>query len=241
MSDKSYVLNVGVDRLSMKQAVQRAENIIRGLEPAGIVVTANAEMVMLAQKDADFAAIMRNAALVVPDGAGVVWAAKYLGMPLTERVAGYDLTQQLLARAAASGYRVFFLGAGPDVANQAKAAAESRYPGINVVGTQDGFFTSQEEGPLIRRIAELKPDILFVALGVPRQEKWLTRHFSELTTPLCIGVGGTFDVMAGRVKRAPVWMQRAGLEWLFRLLCQPERLFRMAALPKFVLHVLRSK
>lgn len=241
MAEKAYILNVGVDRLSMKQALEKSENIIRGNEPSGIVVTANAEMIMLAQSDKEFAEIMRRAAFVVPDGAGVVWAAKHLGAPMQERVAGYDLAQELLKRSASTGYRVFFLGAGPGVAEQAKQAAEQRYPGVQIIGVHDGFFSGAKEAELIKTIGEQKPDILFVALGVPKQEKWLTKYFGQLNAPLCIGVGGTFDVMAGKVSRAPLWMQKAGLEWFFRLACQPQRLFRMLALPKFVLHVLRQK
>ncbi len=241
MSEKAYILNVGVDRLSMKQALEKAENIIRGNEPSGIVVTANAEMVMLAQSDREFAEIMRQAAFVVPDGAGVVWGAKHLGTPLQERVAGYDLAQKLLQRSAEAGYRIFFLGAGPGVAEQARRSAEQRYPGVKIIGVHDGFFSGAKEAELIRTIGEQKPDILFVALGVPKQEKWLTKHFEQLHAPLCIGVGGTFDVMAGKVRRAPLWMQKAGLEWFFRLACQPQRFFRMLALPKFVLKVLCQK
>lgn len=241
MTDRAYILNVGVDRLSMPQALEKAENIISGREPAGIVVTANAEMIMLAQQDTEFAEIMRQAAFVIPDGAGVVWAARHLGAPMRERVAGYDFAQELLKKSAVAGYRIFFLGAGPGVAEAAKQTAEQRFPGVQIVGVQDGYFSAATEDELVRRIAEAKPDILLAALGVPRQEKWLTKHFAKLSVPLCIGVGGTFDVMAGRVQRAPLWMQQAGLEWLFRLLKQPQRFLRMLALPKFVLRVLTSK
>lgn len=241
MAEKTYILNVGVDRLSMTQALQKAEDIIQGKENPGIVVTANAEMIMLAQQDKEFASIMRDAAFVVPDGAGVVWAARHIGQPLQERVAGFDLAQEILRLSASTGYRIFFLGAGPGIAEQAKAAAEKRYPGVKIVGVHDGFFSGEKETALIEKIAMLQPDVLFVALGVPKQEKWLTKHFAKLSIPLCIGVGGTFDVMAGKVKRAPLWMQRAGLEWFFRLLCQPQRFFRMLALPKFVLRVLCQK
>ncbi len=120
-------------------------------------------------------------------------------------------------------------------------AAERLYPGLCVVGTRHGFFTSEDEQAIIEEIRNAAPDILFVALGVPRQEKWLSAHLSELAVPVSMGVGGTFDVMAGVVQRAPRWMQRAGLEWLFRLLCQPSRFVRMLVLPRFVLRVISAK
>uniref|UniRef100_UPI002FD95B9A WecB/TagA/CpsF family glycosyltransferase n=1 Tax=Anaerospora hongkongensis TaxID=244830 RepID=UPI002FD95B9A len=176
--------------------------------------------------------------LVVPDGAGVVWAARYQGNEVRERVAGFDLTQRLLAEAAIKGYRVYFFGAGPGIAEQAKQTAEARYPGIHIVKTRDGYFTEADEAEIIEDIVSMQPHILLAALGVPKQEKWLMRNLNKLQVPVAIGVGGTLD---GTVKRAPLWMQQANLEWLYRLLKQPQRAIRMLALPRFVLKVIMDK
>ncbi|MBP2635616.1 MAG: tagA [Firmicutes bacterium] len=240
MGMKATVLNVSIDNVTMAEALDKLEQFIVTKTPH-VVATANAEMVMLAQKDSELAEILAKADLIVPDGAGVVWAARYQGYTMVERVAGYDLAQNLLAQAAVKGYRVFLFGSQPDIVEKAKMVAMKRYPGLCIVGTRHGFFTAEDETTIIREIAELKPDILLAALGVPKQEKWLAKNLTKLNVPVCMGVGGTLDVMAGAVKRAPLWMQRTSLEWLFRLLCQPQRAIRMLALPKFALKVMLRK
>lgn len=205
---------------------------------AGVTVaTANAEMIMRATKDAALRDVLAAAALVVPDGAGTVWAARHLGHAMPERVAGYDLVQELLRRAPATHRRVYFFGAAPGVAEKAKAKAEQLYPGIKIVGVRDGFFSADMNDAIISDIRTARPDLLLVALGVPKQEKWIHEHLAALGVPVAIGVGGTLDVMAGVMKRAPRWMQKAKLEWLFRGMLQPKRAGRLLALPKFVLKV----
>jgi len=234
------VLGIALDLVTMSEAVAVLENFIAERQPR-MVATANAEMVMLAQNDEVLAKILNQADLIVPDGAGVVWAARHQGQPVRERVAGYDLAQTMLSRSAEHGYRVFFFGGAPGIAERAEIVAGEWYPGISIVGTHSGFFTASEEPEIVAAIRNSKPDILLVALGVPKQEKWLAAHMTELQVPVAIGVGGSFDVMAGVAQRAPLWMQRAGLEWLFRLLRQPSRLVRMLALPHFVIRVLTAK
>ena len=160
---------------------------------------------------------------------------------MPERVAGYDLAQELMRKAPQKGYRLFFFGAAPGVAEKAKTKAEKLYPGIEIVGVRNGFFSSDDEPQILREIQEAKPDILLVALGVPKQEKWLAAHLHELAVPVSMGVGGTFDVMAGVMKRAPHWMQKAKLEWLFRGAMQPKRAGRLMALPRFVFKVMAYK
>ena len=205
---------------------------------AGVTVaTANAEMIMRATKDAALRDVLAAAALVVPDGAGTVWAARHLGHAMPERVAGYDLVQELLRRAPAAHRRIYFFGAAPGVAEKAKAKAEQLYPGIEIVGVRDGFFSADMNDAIISDIRTARPDLLLVALGVPKQEKWIHEHLAALGVPVAIGVGGTLDVMAGVMKRAPRWMQKAKLEWLFRGMLQPKRAGRLLALPKFVLKV----
>ena len=232
------MLGIGVDRVAMREALAVLEGFIRERVPR-LVATANAEMVMLAQDDRELFGILNRADLVLADGAGVVWAARRLGPGVPERVAGYDLTQELLRRAAVAGFRVYWLGAAPGVAETAARLAAERFPGLVSVGVHDGYFRP-DDAEIVTRIRDANPDILLCALGVPKQEKWLSRNLQLLGVPVSIGVGGTFDVMAGLVKRAPLWMQRAGLEWSYRLIRQPSRLVRMLALPRFVLRVLLS-
>jgi len=237
---KVTVLDVLIDAITMAEATAQLEQFISEKTPH-LVATANAEMVMLAQEDNELAAVLAKSHLVVPDGAGVVWAARHQGYTKVERVAGYDLAQNLLLEASKKGYRVFMFGSQPDIVAKAKTVALARYPGLCIVGTRHGFFTTQDEPAIIQAITATKPDILLAALGVPRQEKWLARNLTKLNVPVSMGVGGTFDVMAGAVKRAPLWMQRTSLEWLFRLLCQPKRAIRMLALPRFALKVMLGK
>ena len=205
------------------------------------VTTANAEMLMRATHDEEPRRILNASALVVPDGAGTVWAARHLGHAMPERVAGYDLAQELLRCAPAEGHSVYFFGSAPGVAEKAKAKAEQLYPGIEIVGVRNGFFSPADNAAIIAEIRAARPDLLLVALGVPKQEKWIAAHLAELDVPVAIGVGGTLDVMAGVMKRAPHWMQKAKLEWLFRGLMQPKRAGRLLALPKFVLKVHASR
>lgn len=234
------ILGVPVAALTMAEAVSQAEQWMDERRGA-LIATANAEMIMNATRDEELFDILRSADLVVPDGAGTVWAAHHLGHEMPERVAGYDLTQELLRRAPEKDRRVFFFGSAPGVAEKAKQKAEKNYPGIQVVGVRNGYFTEAEEPEIIREIREAKPDLLLAALGVPKQEKWLKKHQTELEVPVSIGVGGTLDVMAGTAKRAPLWVQKAKLEWLFRGLLQPKRAGRLLALPKFVFRVHASK
>jgi len=234
------ILGVPVASLTMREAVEQAERWMDERHGA-LIATANAEMIMNATRDEELFEILRAADLVVPDGAGTVWAAHHLGHEMPERVAGYDLTQELLKRAPEKNRRVFFFGSAPGVAEKAKQKAEAMYPGIQIVGVRNGYFSEDEVPAIIRMIREAQPDLLLAALGVPKQEKWLKKYKEKLGVPVSIGVGGTLDVMAGTAKRAPVWMQKAKLEWLFRGILQPKRAGRLLALPKFVFRVHASK
>ncbi len=240
MPKKVTILGVPVDAITMGEAVARIDGFIEKRTPV-LVATANAEMLMRATHDGALRRILQGAAMVTPDGAGTVWAAHHLGQAMPERVAGYDMVQELMREAPAKHRRIFFFGSAPGVADKAKKKAEQLYPGIEIVGTRNGFFTAADEPAIIEEIKAAHPDILLAALGVPKQEKWLAKHLGELGVPVAIGVGGTFDVMAGVMKRAPHWMQRAKLEWLFRGMMQPQRAGRLLALPRFVLKVHAQK
>ena len=234
------ILDVPVHPLTMGEAVSVLEESITSGEQA-FVVTANAEIIMMCQEDADYKRIVsQDAQLVLPDGAGAVWAGRHLGYKIPERVAGFDLYCQLLDKAAQKGYKAFFFGGSPGIAEAAKAKSEELYPGVQVVGCRNGYFKEEESQAIIDEINASGADMLFAALGAPKQEKWLVRYREQLKPKILMGIGGSFDVFAGKMERAPKWMQDASLEWLFRLYKQPSRFMRMMALPKFVLKVVFS-
>ena len=235
------LLGMRVSRVNRAQALEVLQRFIDSGEPH-LVVTADASGHVIAARDPEFLRIVNNAALVTPDSTGILWAAKRLGTPLEERVSGVELAEQLVAESARRGYGVYFYGAAPGVAEEAAARMRDRYPGAQIVGTADGFRNSPEEQQaLIEDIRRKAPAVLLVAMGIPKQEKWIARHMEELRVPVCMGVGGTFDVFSGRVDRAPLWMQRRGLEWLYRLARNPSKYSKVATLPLFVLRVLRRE
>lgn len=204
------------------------------------VVTANPEIVMMARQNMAFRSIV-DQAYVVPDGIGIVYAAKWMNLPIYERVTGVELLEALMHAANERGWRVYLLGATPEVNRLAADKLTVRYPGAIIVGHRDGFFRPEEEREIVQEIAQLKPDLLFVAMGSPKAEHWISACWNELQVPFAMGVGGSFDVIAGKVKRAPKLWQRMHLEWLYRLLSQPSRWKRQLAIPRFVFTVLREK
>jgi len=211
------ILSIAVDRVTMAEAVERCLGFIDAGGPH-LVVTPNAEIAAAAARDPDLAAIINGADLVVPDGIGVVAASRLLGDPLPEKVGGCDLATNLLAALERrGGGRIFLLGTRPEVVAGAARRLADAYPHVDVVGWRDGFFRPEEEPEILAQIREARPDVLFVALGSPKQERWLHRHLRSLGVPLGMGVGGTIDVWAGAVPRAPEWMLRANLEWLYRI------------------------
>jgi N-acetylglucosaminyldiphosphoundecaprenol N-acetyl-beta-D-mannosaminyltransferase len=200
---------------------------------AHLIVTANPETVMAARRDADLAVAIRSADLVVADGVGIIWAARRLGYTLPGRVAGIDLMAELCAWAAGNDRTVFLLGGGAGVAERAARTLVAIYPGLRVAGTRHGQ-TGLWDGAAVAEVSAARPDLLFAGLGMPLQEKWLAKHLDRLNVRLAMGVGGSLDVLAGRVRRAPPWARRLHLEWLYRLVHQPSRWRRQLALPKFV-------
>lgn len=234
------LLGMRIDRVTMDDALGLVAQYVRERIPRHIL-TADASMVVTAQDDTTFAAIAAQADLVTPDGAGILWATKRSGNPVTAKVSGVVLAERLVDLSRTAGYRVFFFGAAPGVAEEARARMLARYPGAQIVGHRDGFFTEADEPAVVAEIRAAKPDILLVALGIPKQEKFIARHKAALNVPVLIGVGGTFDVMSGTVQRAPMWMQNAGLEWLHRLAANPKKISKVALLPQFVRRVLTEK
>lgn len=235
------LLGMRVSRVDRTEALELIQFFIESGHPHH-VVTADASMHVIAAGDPELREIVNRAALVTPDGTGILWAARRLGTPLREKVSGVDIAEQLCRESARRGYSVFFYGAAPGVAESAAEAMRRRYPGARIVGTVDGYqSTPEQQAALLSAIRRAKPAVLLVALGIPRQEKWIDRHREALGVPVLIGVGGTFDVFSGRVNRAPVWMQRSGLEWLYRLLQDPRKLSKVSLLPAFLLRVLRKQ
>lgn len=235
MSEKIDVLNVQFDNISMENAVMCALNLIDAHRSA-YVVTPNPEIVMLCREDPQTAAAVSGADLTIPDGIGIIYAAKLLKTPLKQKIPGIDFTLELLKRLASCNGKVFLFGGKPGVAEMAQTTLAQRFPGLNIVGTQDGYFT--DDAPIIERINAAAPDLLLVCLGAPKQERWMHDHAAQLKVGLMIGGGGSLDVFAGTVERAPEAWQRAGLEWLYRLLKEPKRITRMARLPKFMFQIL---
>ncbi|MBA2285583.1 MAG: WecB/TagA/CpsF family glycosyltransferase [Ktedonobacteraceae bacterium] len=239
-----YVLGVRVDRLSQQQALDIIEGIMARRRasadqlPCQQVITVNPEFVMAAQKRQDFRIAINEAALVVPDGVGVVWAARYLGRPTPERITGTDTLVELARRCAAAGYRIYLLGAAPGVAEDASLRLQKLAPGLQVAGTYAGSPAPEEEEAIIARIREARTDVLCVAYGAPAQDLWIRRNLARLPAAVAIGVGGAYDFLSGRQRRAPRVMQRLGLEWLYRLYREPWRWRRMLALPRFALLVI---
>jgi N-acetylglucosaminyldiphosphoundecaprenol N-acetyl-beta-D-mannosaminyltransferase len=234
------ILGVAVDDVSEDEALTRIETMIEAGGPHQ-VCTVNPEFVIEAGRNPTFAAALAGADLCTPDGVGLLLAARYLGRPLRGRVTGVELTRRLARLAAMRGYRVFLLGAAPGVAAAAAAALEREAPGLPVAGCFAGSPDARHEPFLGQLIAAARPTILLVAYGHPRQELWIARNQARLGVPVAIGVGGTFDYLAGRVPRAPGWLRRLGLEWLYRLARQPQRWRRIVdAVPRFAWRVLRA-
>jgi N-acetylglucosaminyldiphosphoundecaprenol N-acetyl-beta-D-mannosaminyltransferase len=234
------IYGIPFSKLNMKDTVALLENeIISGHSIQ--LITANPIMVMMALENDTFMSVMKQADLITPDGTGIVWAANYTGNPVAERVTGFELLHELMRVGEVRRWKVFLLGAALDVVQVAAEQLRQQYPLVRIVGVRDGFFGEAEDDAVVQTIREAAPDILFVARGPDTQEPWIAKHRHRLQVPLMMGVGGSFDVISGRSKRAPLWVQRLRLEWLYRLLREPKRCSRMLALPKFAWKVLRDK
>lgn len=231
------ILGVGVHKVSLNQALQQVEAFLTE-ERLHLIVTANPEIIMLADRNPDFARILAKADLITADGIGVVLGSKILGSQVPERVTGIDLSTSLFKLAVDKGWSFYFLGAAPGVAEKAAANLAAGYPGLKVAGAHHGFFT--DSGPVLSEIEACRPDFLLVALGMGRQEKWILENQDRLPVRVAIGVGGSLDVYAGKVRRAPGIFRKLGLEWFYRLLRQPSRLGRMLVLPVFLLKVIKT-
>jgi N-acetylglucosaminyldiphosphoundecaprenol N-acetyl-beta-D-mannosaminyltransferase len=226
MTPSITMMGCRIDNLSMEETLGRIEDFIRSGKPHQHVVV-NVDKLVKASRDEGLRRIINDCALVNADGMPVVWASRLLGKPLKERVTGVDLFEALMRRAGERGWRVFLLGARREVVAQVAETYRRRYPQLVVAGWRDGYWQGEaEEAEVAAQVRASGADLLFVAIGSPKKEQFLGRWQATMRIPFAMGVGGTFDVAIGRVKRAPRWMQRAGLEWFYRFLQEPRRMFR---------------
>jgi N-acetylglucosaminyldiphosphoundecaprenol N-acetyl-beta-D-mannosaminyltransferase len=225
MTKQIRMMGCRIDNLTMEETLQTVEGFIASGSPHQHVVV-NVDKLVKAQRDSHLRRIINECALINADGMPVVWASRLLGKPLKERVAGVDLFHALMVRASERGWRVYLLGATQEVVEEVQRRYAARYPGLVFAGVRNGYWKPEEEPEVVEQIAASRPDLLFVAISSPKKEQFLGSFQARMRVPFAMGVGGSFDVAAGKVRRAPVWMQKAGLEWFFRFLQEPRRMFR---------------
>lgn len=245
-SKRIKILGVPVDMVDEKEAMEIFRELMN-TEKCSQIVTPNSEIIVSASKNPELKCIIEQADLVIPDGIGLVYASKIMGMPLRERVTGIDFLNAILGYLEETGQSVFFLGSrpgeggAPGVAELAAKRMKEQYKGLVVAGTHHGYFKEAEEEGVIKAVNDSGADFLCVAMGSPKQEKLVADHREELKVKCAIGVGGSLDVWAGALKRAPEFYRKHGLEWLYRLIQEPSRYKRMAALPLFMVKIFASR
>lgn len=236
----SIVMDVPFSKMSLKETNEYLTDRIEK-KLVTHVVTANPEIVMYANESLEYKKVLHESDIIVPDGIGIVYASKLRNNPVTERVAGYDLLHSLMAKANERGWSVYLLGANEEINRLAFERLAKDYPNAKLVGRNHGYFSDNttEEREVIEEIQNLQPELLFVALGFPKQELWISRNKNKLNSTFLMGVGGSLDVLSGKVKRAPKLWQKLGIEWLYRLISTPSRWRRMLVLPVFLLKELK--
>ena len=232
------VLGVGIDNLTLSEAVDKALSLISEHRCA-YMVTPNPEIVMAAWDDPKVSKAIENADLVIPDGVGVMQAARILGTPLREHMPGIDAATEIIKRLASRGGSVFLYGARPGVAEKAAERMKQRFPGLVICGTNDGY--GNDDGAVVSKINAAKPDFVMVCLGVPKQELWMAKHAAKLDAGLMAGLGGSIDVFSGQVKRAPLIWQKLKLEWLYRCFEEPKRFRKIKRIPQFIIKAWRKR
>ncbi|MGE5474031.1 MAG: WecB/TagA/CpsF family glycosyltransferase [Ignavibacteriales bacterium] len=235
--DRIDMLGVPIDYVDMEDACERAKMFSVG-DRFRYIFTPNPEIIMLAQNDEEYKRVLNSADMLVPDGIGVVWASWLYGKKLPERVPGFEIVKELIAWGASHGWKFYLLGGKPGIAERAKTNLEKVYPSIKVVGTHHGYFKEDKDEEVIAHINLCNPNIIFVAMGAPLQEKWIFKNRRKLNARLAMGVGGALDIISGKTKRAPEVYTRYGLEWLYRLIKEPSRITRMIVIPLFFVKVL---
>lgn len=234
------ILGVPFSNISPQEAVNKVVSYLNN-NGKSMIFTPNPEMVMEARKNPEFMEILNSSTMNVPDGIGIIYGSKFTSNPIKERVAGYDLMLGVFDKMKDMGKTAYFFGGAPGIADRAKEAIEEKFPGLKVVGTANGYFDKKREEEIIAEINELKPDLLLVGIGFPKQEKWIYDHIKELNIKAAAGVGGSFDGWCGNVPRAPEFFIDHNMEWFYRLMKQPSRIGRMMQLPLFMLVVVKNK
>lgn len=242
MSNRVRILGVDIDNITSDEAGKITKELIeKSNKSCTLVVAPNVEFIMEAQKDEEFFNILKTASLATPDSIGVIIGGKIQKTPFKERIPGQTYLRKVFEVGEKEGWTFYLLGGEGDVPKKAKEHLESLYPKAKIVGYHEGFFTEDSEEKVIEEINKLKPNVLFVAMGAPIQEKWIYKNKDRLKVDIAAGQGGTFDYEAGNIKRAPVWMQKCGIEWLWRLIKEPKRITRMVVLPIYLLKIIFVK
>jgi N-acetylglucosaminyldiphosphoundecaprenol N-acetyl-beta-D-mannosaminyltransferase len=241
MRKTTDILGVNIDVTDMQGALETICEFIKDDKGAKAIYTPNPEFIMMAKEDENFRNILNSSDLVIADGIGIVIASKLLKKDKLTRVTGFETTKNLFKLGSNGNISFYLLCGAPGVAEIAAQKIKEQYPMINIVGTHHGYFKENEDTEIIGEINRLHPDVLFVGLGAPKQEKWIYNNKSKLNVKVCMGIGGTFDIFAGKAKEPPKIIQKVGLWWLYRLITQPTRAKRMLNLPKFVLCVLKQR
>ena len=223
--ERYEILNTYVDAVSMDETLDKVEQIIKEGKPTQHVVI-NASKVNLMERDEELREIVNACPLINADGASIVWAAKQLSIPLKERVTGIDLFLKLVELSNKKGYSIYLFGAKEEVVTRVKTIFEEKYPNMKIVGYRNGYFTEADEPQIVADMKASKADMMFVAFSSPKKEYWIKKYLNEINIPFVMGVGGSFDVVAGVTERAPEWMQKNGLEWLYRFLQEPKRMWK---------------
>lgn len=237
--EKVSIRGVSFDNVTMDEAVEICRGFLRSNDGAKIIHTPNAEITEMCVENEEVKRTVNGADLIIPDGAGVVMASKILGKKLKCKVAGIELCENLARISGEMNARIFFLGGKPGIPDKAAEKLLEKYPDMLIAGTNDGYFKSDEE--IINKINESGADIVFVCLGVPKQEQWMEKHRNDLNIKLMGGFGGSFDVLSGTIQRAPKIFIKLNLEWFYRLCKEPKRIGRMMKLPKFILGSIKDR
>lgn len=242
IKNRYKILNTYVNAISMKETIDEVEKIISLGKPTQHVVI-NASKVNLMNDDDELQRIINSCPLINADGASIVWAAKQLKIPLKERVTGIDLFENLVQLASEKGYKIYLFGAKEDVVKKVKTIFEEKYPSLQIVGYRNGYFSEDEEIDIVNDMAQSGADMMFVAFSSPKKEYWVSKYLNSLNIPFVMGVGGSFDVVAGITDRAPKWMQEHGLEWFYRFIQEPKRMWKRYVVGniKFILYTYKVK
>lgn len=242
MRDTITILGVPIDRVTKDEAGNITEQLIKeSNKSCKMIFAPNVEFIMTAQKDKEFFNLLKSSSLSTPDSIGVIIGAKLQHKSFKERIPGQSYFRKIIELSNEKGYSIYLLGGNPGIPEKAKENLKKEFPNVNIVGLHHGYFDEDEEKKIIEEINALKPNVLFVALGAPKQEKWIYNNRHKLQVDVAAGQGGTYDYEAGKIKRAPVFIQKIGMEWFWRLIREPSRIKRQLVLPIYLIKVLFAK